>query len=178
MKQLSQELLMDIKLSMTRRYNEQFALHLPNKSFYHYSFFHWYKTPEDLKAGLFNVLLASDPDHLAIDGEARYNRLESMVFSIFESAQDSDQIFFELNEKFIELGITLNLKQEHSFCGELSNLLKDTSPFSINIRASFRKNFYGINFESDLDIGVKPISMLEAIKFQEYLIYPLDFIQQ
>ena len=63
----------------------------------------------------------------------------------------------------------MRFDENKSYFGTVDNLISDNNNFAIQTRENFRKWLYEINFEKDINIGLKQIEIKESVKFYNFL---------
>ena len=79
-----------------------------------------------------------------------------------------------LEDKLAAMQLDLsNFSFAGGFIGTYSELLSVKRRSAIKMREAFRSYLYGINFGREINIGSRPIELLEAIRFREFLGFPI-----
>lgn len=102
-------------------------------------------------------------------------RVRAAIYKIINDAETSEVLFKELFKYF-------KAKQLESFSSKLSyfgshgDLLNNEAYFPTLIRENFRIWMYGFNIKDRVNLGNRPIELLEALKFQEFLTLPCNYL--
>lgn len=147
----------------------KFLFHLPFKLVFLNSFFQWADTYENLKEIFFYTLVHVDTNNFSNLSEKELEKIKINVFRIVDQTNTSDDFFKELNVFFISLKFKLRFDENKSYFGTVDNLISDNNNFAIQTRENFRKWLYEINFEKDINIGLKQIEIKESVKFYNFL---------
>lgn len=168
--ELLRDVINTLKHSICRDKNQRFLFHLPIGSVFRHSYFQWAETNEELKQIFYYSLLI----YRIIDAKTESDIINKKIklFSLIDQAVTSEMLFQLLNEYLNTMNVEFQFDVEKCFFGNVNNLYFDCEPFSKSIRNNFRKYMYDINFEDEMNMGSKSISVMEAIKFQEFLTEP------
>ena len=176
MPEIYSNIIIDLKQSIANSECKKFVFHLPIFSVFNNTFFQSAETVEQLKDLFFKTLLVMDKDYLNLKEDKDLPIRKRQIFKIIDHAETSETLFIELINFFNLHKIKFKFNQQLSYFGSTADLSFSDSLFSTLIRENFRKRFYGINFENEINIGKKPIQILEALKFNEFLCMPCDYL--
>jgi hypothetical protein len=172
------DIIIELRNSIAKTTCDKFIFHLPIVTAFNNSFFQSSETIEDLKALFFKTLFVSDNENLKINDDKDLRRVRANIFKFINDAQTSEILFENLLNYFRVKKINIMFNPNLSYFGSLSDLLSSRAEFPTLIRENYRIWMYGFDFEGKVNIGKKPIELLESIKFQEFLTLPSSYLYE
>ena len=169
-------IIVDLRNSITKTECDKYIFHLPIITAFKNSFFQSADTVEELKELFFKTLFVSDPDYLNINDDKDLTRVRSNIYKIINRAETSEILFRELLEYFQLIKLDFKFNPQLSYFGSRDDLLSSDAYFPTLIREKYRIWMYGIDFGDRVNIGKKPIELLESLKFQQFLTLPCDYL--
>lgn len=168
-------IIVDLRNSITKEACGEFIFHLPIITAFKNSFFQSAETVEELKDLFFKTLFVSDKENLKIMDDKDLKRVRSAIYKIINNAENSEILFIELIDYF-KVQQLEPFTAKLSYFGSHGDLLNNEAYFPTLIRENFRIWMYGFNVKDRVNLGNRPIELLEALKFQEFLTLPCNYL--
>ena len=170
-----EKIIVNLRESITKTTCDKYIFHLPIITAFKNSFFQSADTVEELKDLFFKTLFVSDKDNLKIMDDKDLTRVRASIYKIINDAETSEELFIQLLDYF-KLKQLEPFSAKLSYFGSHSDLLNNEAYFPTLIRENFRIWMYGFNIKDRVNLGNRPIELLEALKFQEFLTLPCNYL--
>ena len=170
-----EKIIVNLRESITKTTCDKYIFHLPIITAFKNSFFQSADTVEELKDLFFKTLFVSDKDNLKIMNDIDLKRVRAAIYKIINDAETSEILFVELFNYFKANKLD-PFSAKLSYFGSHGDLLNNEAYFQTLIRENFRIWMYGFNVKDRVNLGNRPIELLEALKFQEFLTLPCNYL--